>query len=92
MFPIIATQFGVNRTIEGMIEPFRPSGLTNVDRIAMGMVAGTTSSVFGCPAEYLMIHQQKTGQSLMEAFKSNTSMYGLKTIYRGWVRNLSLHE
>ena len=86
MFPIIATQFGINRTIEGIIEPFRPTGLSNTDRIAMGMVAGTASSVFGCPAEYLMIHQQKTGSSLLEAFKSNTSKFGLTTVYRGWVR------
>lgn len=67
------------------MEPHRPSGLTNADRIAMGMVAGTTSSVFGCPAEYLMIHQQKTGKSLFEAFKANTSSFGWTTIYRGWV-------
>ena len=88
MFPIIATQFGINRAIVGIIEPNRPNGLSNTDRIAMGMVAGTASSVFGCPAEYLMNHQQKTGNSLLEAFKTNTSKFGLTTVYRGWVCNV----
>jgi uncharacterized protein (DUF58 family) len=37
---------------------------------------------------YLMIHQQRTGKSLIGAFKSNTSLYGYSTIYRGLVRVL----
>ncbi|KAI8109062.1 hypothetical protein M9435_005478 [Picochlorum sp. BPE23] len=83
MFPIIATQFGVNRTIEKVLESGRSDPLSNSQKIGMAMVAGSTSSVFGCPAEYLMIHQQRTGKSLIGAFKSNTSLYGYSTIYRG---------
>lgn len=86
MFPIIATQFGVNRTIEKVLESGRSDPLSNSQKIGMAMVAGSTSSVFGCPAEYLMIHQQRTGKSLIGAFKSNTSLYGYSTIYRGLVR------
>jgi hypothetical protein len=88
MFPIIATQFGVNRTIEKVLESGRSDPLSNSQKIGMAMVAGSTSSVFGCPAEYLMIHQQRTGKSLIGAFKSNTSLYGYSTIYRGLVRVL----
>jgi hypothetical protein len=85
MSPIIATQFAVNRSIEKVIETARNSAPTNVEKIGMAMVAGSTSSLFGCPAEYLMIQQQRTGKSLIEVFKSETSTYGLKTVYRGLV-------
>ena len=51
MGPIIATQFGVNNAIEGLVRPLRPNGkLTNADTIGMAMMAGTSSSFVGCPA------------------------------------------
>lgn len=84
MGPIIATQFGVNKAIEGVIKPMRPMGkLTNADTIAMAMAAGTTSSFVGCPAEYVMIAQQRTGLSMIDALKTNISNLGAKTVYRG---------
>jgi hypothetical protein len=84
MGPIIATQFGVNRSIEGMVKPLRAGGkLTNADTIGMAMMAGATSSFVGCPAEYLMIAQQRTGMSLLDALKSNVSSLGAKTLFRG---------
>lgn len=90
MSPIIATQFAVNRSIEKVIETARNNAPTNAEKIGMAMVAGSTSSLFGCPAEYLMIQQQRTGKSLIEVFKHETSTYGLKTVYRGLVRVLIL--
>jgi solute carrier family 25 (mitochondrial citrate transporter), member 1 len=51
MGPIIATQFGVNNAIEGLVRPLRPNGkLTNADTIGMAMMAGISSSFVGCPA------------------------------------------
>ena len=84
MGPIIATQFGVNNAIEGVVRPLRPNGkLTNADTIGMAMVAGTASSFVGCPAEYVMIAQQRTGMSMIDALRTNVSTFGAKTIFRG---------
>ena len=84
MGPIIATQFGVNNAIEGLVRPLRPNGkLTNADTIGMAMMAGMSSSFVGCPAEYLMIAQQRTGMSMIDALKTNVSNLGAKTVFRG---------
>jgi len=84
MGPIIATQFGVNNAIQGLVKPMRPNGkLTDADTIGMAMVAGTTSSFVGCPAEFLMIKQQQTGMSMVSALKTNVSQLGATTVFRG---------
>lgn len=85
MFPIIATQFGVNRWIEkGLEDRQLPVGAR--EKIGMAMVAGSVSAVFGCPAEYLMIQQQRNGGSLAEVFTQNAKTLGSMSVYRGLVR------
>lgn len=86
MFPIIATQFGVNSYIEKLLEGRRDSPLSNQEKVGMAMVAGSSSAVIGCPAEYLMIHQQKTGLSLSQVLRNTKNTLGALSVYRGLVR------
>lgn len=85
MFPIIATQFGVNRYIEKFLEGKRDTPLSNQEKVGMAMVAGSSSAVIGCPAEYLMIHQQKTGLSLSQVLSHTKNTLGALSVYRGLV-------
>lgn len=85
-FPITAVQFGVNRLLERLHQDKLgrdPAGLTP---IGIAMAAGATSALIGCPAELLMIQQQKSGLSLGDQFKAVARAYGAQKIYKGVVR------
>lgn len=47
--------------------------------------AGAASALVGCPAELLMIQQQKTGEPLTGAVRRIASQYGVLGLYRGLV-------
>lgn len=85
-FPITAVQFGVNRLLERLHQDKLgrdPAGLTP---IGIAMAAGATSALIGCPAELLMIQQQKSGLSLGDQFKTVARAFGAQKIYKGVVR------
>ncbi|KAK9843463.1 hypothetical protein WJX81_004159 [Elliptochloris bilobata] len=78
--PITAVQMGANRYIESVLlsaDPSRP--LSPAERIGAALTAGATSAVLSCPAELLMIQQQRTGESLLVAARR----VGLRQLYRG---------
>ena len=52
--------------------------------------AGMVSASVSCPAELLMIQQQRTGDSLAGAARRVVNKYGLRGLYRGFVRLLTL--
>ena len=52
------------------------------------MGAGAASSLVGCPAELLMIQQQKSGQTLTAEARRIVSTYGVLGLYRGLVSTL----
>ena len=47
--------------------------------------AGAASSLVGCPAELLMIQQQKDGRPLMQEAQRIVAKYGPTGLYRGLV-------
>lgn len=51
--------------------------------------AGAASALVGCPAELLMIQQQKSGQPLLAEARRMVSDYGALGLYRGLVRHLA---
>ena len=87
MLPITASQFGVNRLLEQTLK--RAVGkdeLGNGGRIGVAMGAGAFSALLGCPTEFVVIHQQKTGGSLPAEFRHILSSYGALKLYKGLVR------
>ena len=82
-------QMGVNRSIEKALENRGDGLLSTPEKLGMAAIAGSSSAVIGCPAELLMIHQQKTGMSLSEVLKQNVSKLGAASLYRGLVSLLS---
>lgn len=49
--------------------------------------AGAASSLVGCPAELLMIQQQKEGRPLMQEAQRFVAKYRPQGLYRGLVRS-----
>ncbi len=86
MFPITATQFGSNRFLEQAYERFlgEKPGVGGTVVVAMG--AGATSGFLGCPSEFIVIHQQKTGRSLLATTTDLLRTYGPLKLYKGLVR------
>jgi hypothetical protein len=52
--------------------------------------AGVSSAAVGCTAELMMLHQQKTGGSLVEVAKTIIQRDGAHILLRGWVRFVEL--
>lgn len=51
-------------------------------------VAGSSSSLLGCPAELIMIQQQKSGRGLIQEASQYVSKFGARQLYRGLVSHL----
>lgn len=85
MLPITATQFGMNRFLDGIWRQTTGDAPGDGGRVIVAMGAGTASAFFGCPAEFVMIQQQKTGRRLLTEFKSIISTYGAAKMYKGLV-------
>lgn len=85
MLPITATQFGVNRLLEQTYRTAFQRAPGDGGTIAIAMGAGVCSSVFGCPAEYMMIQQQKSGRSLLAELKHTVQAHGALKPFKGLV-------
>lgn len=83
MVPICATQFGMNRVYEGLYKSVMHRQPGEAGTIGVAMAAGASSSVFACPAEYIMIQQQKTGRSLPKEISHIINVEGTMALYRG---------
>ncbi|KAL4458201.1 hypothetical protein ABPG75_013066 [Micractinium tetrahymenae] len=84
MLPITAVQFGMNRFLEQTYR--RVTGAEQPGtggRVALAMGAGASSAVLGCPAEFVMIQQQKAGRSLPAEFRHSLSTYGPLKPFKG---------
>ncbi|CAK0735994.1 hypothetical protein CVIRNUC_000674 [Coccomyxa viridis] len=77
--PITAIQFGVHRALEAA----QGSNVTQLGQIGAATGAGAASSLVGCPAELLMIQQQKDGRPLMQEAQRIVAKYGPTGLYRG---------
>lgn len=79
--PINGLQFGVNTFLE---EKLAVNGeLSGGARTGTATLAGAISGVVTCPAELLMIQQQKWGGSLSERFRAVMHQDGVSSLTRG---------
>lgn len=85
MLPITAVQFGMNRVLEkAYIKAYdHPPGTAAGLGVAMG--AGAASAFVSCPAEYVIIQQQRYGRSLMAELKHTIAERGALIAYKGLV-------
>ena len=83
MIPICATQFGMNRVFEGIYTTVLGAKPDKTAAIGVAMAAGASSTVFACPAEYIMIQQQKTGRTLPQELRHIFNVEGPLALYRG---------
>lgn len=86
MLPITATQFGMNRVFEGVYRNATGADPGNGGKVMVAMAAGSTSAFFGCPAEFVMIQQQRSGRSLFAEFRYILGTHGAFSVYKGMVR------
>lgn len=77
--PITAIQFGTHRLLERALG----EDVSELGRIGAAAGAGAASALVGCPAELLMIQQQKSGQPLLAEARRIVSQYGALGLYRG---------
>jgi len=85
MLPITATQFGMNRVFDGVYRNVFGTQPDSAGRIMVAMAAGSSSAVFGCSAEFVMIQQQRSGRPLLAEIKHIVSTNGPMTVYKGFV-------
>lgn len=84
--PITALQFGVHRLTERTFMEATQRAPSSVENIGFAMTAGATSSLIGCPAEFIMIQQQSTGAGFAATVKNVYKTYGITKFYKGLVR------
>lgn len=82
-FPITAVQFGANRLLGQAYQQLvgREPGMAG--RVAVAMGAGATSALISCPAEFLVIQQQRTGQPLRVEAARVLRALGPLSLYKG---------
>lgn len=85
MFPITATQFGCNRLLEQTYERVLGVKPGLGGSIVVAMAAGGASALLGCPTEFIVIHQQKTGQSIPAVASQIVRAYGPLKLFKGLV-------
>ncbi|PSC69614.1 Mitochondrial Carrier (MC) Family [Micractinium conductrix] len=77
MLPITAVQFGMNRFLEQTYRRvMKTEQLSMGGTVALAMGAGASSAFLGCPAEFVMIQQQKAGRSLAAEARHIMAAYG----------------
>ena len=57
--------------------------------VTLNALAGATSALLSCPAELVMIQQQRTGHALREELREIGGRYGYSKLYRGLVSHRS---
>eukprot|EP00887_Chlorella_sp_A99_P001559 scaffold8.g1559.t1 len=86
MLPITASQFGMNRLLEQSLKRgLDIEELGSAGRIGVAMGAGSFSALFGAPAEFVVIQQQKSGRSLAAEARHIVAEHGLLKVYKGLV-------
>lgn len=86
MLPITATQFGMHRFLEQTLK--KGLGTDRLDaggKIAVSAGAGAVSALFGAPAELVVIHQQRSGLSVLDTIKGYVQQNGVARLWRGTV-------
>jgi len=84
--PITAIQFGVSGMAKQFLKERKGSQsaeLNAVEQIGSAMLAGAASSIIVCPADMLIIQQQKTGLSLLAQSRQIAQTFGYAKFYRG---------
>lgn len=85
MLPITSVQFGMNRLLEQTYKRvYDTEQLGTSGRIGVALGAGASSAVLGCPAEFVMIQQQKSGRPLPAEFRHILSTYGALKPLKGF--------
>ncbi|GAB4817787.1 hypothetical protein N2152v2_004833 [Parachlorella kessleri] len=82
-FPITAVQFGASRLLVQAYERATGQKPGSLARVGVAMGAGATSALLSCPAELLVIQQQKTGLTLSAAAGGVLRDHGLLKLYKG---------
>lgn len=72
--PIVAFQTATSGGLSGLMDP-----------LLAATIAGVFSAVIDCPAEGIMIQQQKTGRSFRETVSTINKSYGKSAFFRGIV-------
>ena len=85
MFPITAVQFGMNKVLEEKFINSTGHSPGNGASIGVAMAAGAASAMVSCPAEFVMIQQQREGRSLGAELKYTLTQRGALTAYKGLV-------
>lgn len=75
----------MNRLLESLHQQHLGYNPTGISTIGIALSAGASSAFIGCPAEFLMIQQQKSGLSLATQLKSVAGSFGVLKIYKGLV-------
>lgn len=88
--PITAIQFGAHRALELAIQASTGADLSPGVQLAAATGAGAFSSTVGCPAELIMIQQQKNGRSLAAEAGTFLRSHGALRFYRGLVRLVTI--
>lgn len=84
MLPITSVQFGMNRFLEQTYKRvYETDRLGSGGTLALAMSAGASSAFLGCPAEFVMIQQQKSGRSLATEFRHVLATYGALKPFKG---------
>eukprot|EP00243_Klebsormidium_subtile_P013754 TRINITY_DN9308_c0_g1_i1.p1 TRINITY_DN9308_c0_g1~~TRINITY_DN9308_c0_g1_i1.p1 ORF type:complete len:288 (-),score=15.19 TRINITY_DN9308_c0_g1_i1:390-1253(-) len=82
MAPINAIQFGVDKLLS---EALLASGrkVSDAGKVGVAASAGAVSALVGCPAELIMIQQQKQGGSLASQLRQVVQQHGVTAFAKG---------
>jgi hypothetical protein len=84
MAPINAIQFGADRFISETLLA-QNGRITDIGKIGVAASAGAISALIGCPAELVMIQQQKKGGSLATQIRQVVLHHGTFAFAKGLV-------
>jgi hypothetical protein len=85
MLPITAVQFGTNRLLETAYIKAHGHAPGTAAGLGVAMAAGAASALVSCPAEFIIIQQQRCGRSLGAELKHTFAERGALTAYKGLV-------
>jgi hypothetical protein len=80
--PITAVQFGANRFYEGLVRSAGGSA-DGAGKIGIAAAAGATSALVACPAEVIMIQQQRNNKAMAAQAGDIIGKFGPQRLWRG---------